>query len=272
MKRVWADEAGVSTWTVVAVLGALFVGFFLLLGIGGVAWYVIAHRPGPGPVPAPTAPVPGPSAVPTAPPQTVPPSPGPTGPSDDCARVNLPSCGTPPTAPPSAVPTAGPVRYARFIDPEGEFTVEYPDTWQVAQPSSGVVFSPPGQGPPEGAYAFFSRGMARQGIVPARQDAEELIRQSRSRYPDFEVLEQSVRPGPVAGTETVFLSARWSNARGERMRGILLGFYSHSQVANFTLRRVHVFQSQASVWTSLESVFVHMQRSFQPLRQREENR
>jgi len=256
VRRVWTDEAGVSTWAVVAVLGALVVGFFLLLGIGGVAWYVIAHRPGPTPVPTPT----------------VPPSPGPTGPSDDCARVRLPSCGTPPTTPPSPAPTAGPVRYARFVDPEGEFTVEYPDTWQVATPSGGVVFSPAGQGPPEGTYAFFSRGMARQGIVPARQDADELVRQSRSRYPDFEVLELSVRPGPFAGTETVFLSARWTNARGERMRGVLLGHYSHSQVANFTLRRIHVFQAQEVTWASLESVFMHMEQSFEPLRQREENR
>ena len=138
--------------------------------------------------------------------------------------------------------------------------------------SRAVVFYPAGQGPPEGTGAFFSRGMARQGIVPARQDADELVRQSRSRYPDFEVLELSVRPGPFAGTETVFLAARWTNARGERMRGVLLGRYSYSQVANFTLRRVHVFQSQEVAWASLERVFMHMERSFQPLRQREENR
>jgi hypothetical protein len=268
---VGKDQAGVSMWAVVAVLGVLFVGFFLLLGIGGIAWYVIAHRPGPGPVPAPTAPAPGPSAGPTVAPPTVPPSPGPTGPSGDCVRP-LPSCATPPTTPPSPAPPAGPVRYARFVDRDGEFTVEYPDTWQVAVASSGVVFYPAGQGPPEGTGAIFSRGMARQGIVPARQDADELVRQSRSRYPDFEVLELSVRPGPFAGTETVFLAARWTNSRGERMRGILLGRYSYSQVANFTLRRVHVFQSQEVAWASLESVFMHMEQSFQPLRQKEENR
>lgn len=261
MRRVWTEQAGVSTWAVVAVLAALAVGFFLLLGLGGIAWYVIAHRPAPELVPAPTAPAPTPPAGPTAP------APEPLRPSPTAS----PHAPAPPAAQPSPS-TAGPVRYARYIDPDGEFAVDYPDTWQVATRSSGVAFSPPGQEPPEGTHAFFSRSMTRQGVVPARQDAEELVRQSRSRHPDFEVLELSVRPGPFPGTEVVFLSARWTNARGERMRGILLGRYSYSQVANFTLRRVHVFQSQEAVWASLESVFMHMEQSFQPLRQREENR
>ncbi|MCS7234778.1 MAG: hypothetical protein RMM30_02200 [Armatimonadota bacterium] len=249
MRVLWKSQRGFSTWAVVAVLAVLVTGCFVLLGIGGVAWYLLAQRPTPPP----------PAPQPTAPPlQPSGPPPGP-----------LPALQPTPAAPPTPDPRTGPspASLSLYIDPQGEFCVRYPAGWQVLPHRAGVAFAPPGEDPQNGTSAFFTRLLGVQGrIVPAREDLESFTAQMRQRHPDFRVDALSVRPMPQ-DSESAFLQASWTNARGEPMRGVLIGLYLHSAVARFTLKQWKTFQSQQVAWSSLEPVFQQMARSFTPLRQ-----
>lgn len=238
MRQARTGQAGVSVWVVVAVLAALVFGFLVLLGMGGVAWYLISHRPSPPP------PVPVPSGQsPTA---------APTGPAPQ------------PSAPLPQPP--GPIRYARYIDPDGEFAVDYPDTWRVFPNRQGVVFSPPTEDPREGTQAFFSKlvGQTGRGLIPAQQLLDEVVQGERRRYPDYQVVQRWVRPGPFRETEEAYLEAVWTNARGERMHGAGRFLLLHSATVQASMWRLIFYRSQETAWLSLLPVFQHMEQSFQP--------
>ncbi|MDR7414094.1 MAG: hypothetical protein QN202_07920 [Armatimonadota bacterium] len=235
MRRTLTDQAGLSPWAVVAILAVLAVGFFVMLGIGGVAWYLIAHRP----TPAPTGPLPRPS----------PPAP----------------YGSPAPAP----QPRGPVRYAHYIDPDAEFAVDYPETWQVHPWRQGVNFFPPGEDPRHGTLAFFSKalGAGAGRLVPGKQLLNDVVQGQQSRYPDFRVVRWQVRPGLSQGTEEAYLEAVWTNARGERMHGAAHFTILHSYVVRTSMWYMRFYRSQEVAWSSLLPVFEYMVESYKVMGQ-----
>ncbi len=156
--------------------------------------------------------------------------------------------------------------YDTYLDPEGEFCVKYPVGWQVLTHGvPGVLFTPRGEDPREGASAVFTRMLGVTGrVIPARQDLEHHLEAMRRRYPDLRIVSFSVEPMPQE-SERAFVEATWTNLRREPMQAVLLGRYLHSRVANFTMKQWRVFQAQQVAWRSLEPVFMAMARSYTPL-------
>gem|GEM_PF-1790425 len=158
------------------------------------------------------------------------------------------------------------MRYTRYLDPGGEFAVDYPDSWRVFPHRQGVVFFPSTDDPREGTQAFFSKlyGSPARGVIPAQQLLEEVVQGQQSRYPDYQVVQRWVRPGPFRETEEGYLEAVWTNARGERMHGVGRFLVFHSAAVQTTMWRLIAYRSQEAVWGSLLPVFQHMEQSFQP--------
>ncbi|MDR7447420.1 MAG: hypothetical protein QN151_07860 [Armatimonadota bacterium] len=256
MRRTLTDQAGLSPWAVVAILAVLAVGFFVMLGIGGVAWYVLARRP----APPPPALQPGqePAPQPARPATPARPGPQPSFPAGQ-PWPSSPSGPSPAGGQPAGPPPQ--VSYSWYLDPGGEFCVQYPSGWRVLPGESGVSFTPPGEDSSDGSSASFSRMLATYGrVVPAQQDLDGLVGRMRRQYPDLRVETLQIRPMPQ-DSESAFLEASWTNGRGEPMHGVLLGTYLHSRVANFSMKHFKAFQAQRVAWPSLVPVFQHMARS-----------
>jgi len=261
---------GTSATLVVVLVGAFVAGLIFLMVIAGGAYFMIkasatAHGGAAGL--QPSAPAPSqPAAPPQGPAQPQPLTP-PQGPAQP--QPLTPPQGptpTPPAGPGGGVAPAAPenVQMQPYQDPQGQFSIEYPQGWQVKAEDNGfTIFYK--DDPEEGtALGVWPRGSL-PGQVGAEQFLETVVQQLRQQYPDFQVTQRTVKPPPNSNQgQVVTASAEWTNHHGERM-GTLLQYRIGPAGDGNTGVVVIAWQAPLVAMKSASAVLYEMYRSFKQL-------
>jgi len=148
-----------------------------------------------------------------------------------------------------------------YQDPQGQFSIEYPQGWQVKAEDNGfTIFYQ--DDPEEGtALGVWPRGML-AGQVGAEQFLATVVQQLRQQYPDFQVTQRTVKPAPNSGQDQIVTaSAEWTNHRGEHMGTVLQ--YRIGPAGNGSTGVVFIaWQAPLVAMKSSGAVLYEMYRSF----------
>ena len=163
-----------------------------------------------------------------------------------------------PTGPEGTTPAN--VQMQAYQDPQGEFTIEYPQTWQVQVEANGfTVFYQ--DDPVEGTCVAVLPLATLNGQVTPEEFVRTITQQLQQTYPDFHMVKVTVNPSPDQQGQIATASAEWTNHRGEQMGGVVQFKIGPNAEGN---TGVVLISQQAPIvaWKSASPVLYAIYRSF----------
>lgn len=176
----------------------------------------------------------------------------------------LPSQPQWPTPPTPRTPSPTPAAMLTYQDPQGRFTMGYPQGWEVQPFPVGTYFYQ--DDPEEGVSVLVVPDGRLEGELHAAQVIQVLVGAARRARPDLQIVSQQIVPrsGPPVTVEQATLTLTWTNVRRDRMQTVAA--ITIFAAAGSTGIVYWGAQAPQIAFESLQPTFVAMAQSYVPAR------